>query len=61
MHINPIHPNILQEYLLQDRQWPHHLRVGHAKMQLANATTDDDRAFWKAVLKANATGASDAR
>lgn len=43
----------VDEYLKADRQWPHPLRVAHAKMQRGKATTADEVAFWNAVLKAN--------
>lgn len=41
------------EYLKADRQWPRHLRVAHATMQLINSKTRGDEVFWSAVLKAN--------
>lgn len=46
----------VNEYLEQDRQWPHHLRVAYAKAQLAKAGNDAEKSFWREVLKANANG-----
>jgi hypothetical protein len=48
------------EYLQADRQWPHHLRVAHAQMQLDKATSSEDYRFWQLVLSANQKGASSA-
>lgn len=43
----------LKEYLKQDRQWHRPLRVAHARFQLRNATTEQERMFWRDVLNAN--------
>lgn len=48
-------------YLLKDRQWPRHLRIAHAKMQVARAQlcfSDEDVQklnFWQQILDANGT------
>ncbi len=54
----------VEEYILQDRQWPRSLRINHAKMQLARAifnyekmagthNTRDTVNFWRAILQRN--------
>ena len=43
----------IEEYILQDRQWPRSLRINHAKMQLAKAKSDFSRNFWRAILQRN--------
>lgn len=45
----------LNRFLKEDRQWPRHLRISHAKMQLFKADTLATADFWKAVLDANGT------
>lgn len=50
-------------YVINDRQWPRHLRIAHAKMQFLNFTRKwmisenleyrDAANFWRAVLKRN--------
>lgn len=43
----------VKEYLKADRQWPRIHRLNHARWQLRNAKTNDEKEFWKAVVKAN--------
>ncbi len=43
----------LRDYLLQDRQWPRHCRIGHAKLQLSKAMTLHQKQFWQGVMQAN--------
>jgi hypothetical protein len=43
----------VEQYIKADRQWPHPLRVAHAKMQRGKAASKDEAAFWAAVLRAN--------
>lgn len=50
----------VSEYLLTDRQWPHHLRVAHATMQLNKAKSVEEHRFWQLVLSANQKGNSNA-
>lgn len=43
----------LQEYLKNDRQWTHEMRVAHAKYQLNKAEALEEKNFWRSVLDAN--------
>lgn len=43
----------VDQYLKEDRQWPHRLRVTHAEMRLKQSASPEDREFWTAVLAAN--------
>lgn len=45
----------LEEYLLNDRQWLRRDRIDHARYQLRNAQTEEDRKFYLEVIKANMT------
>lgn len=45
----------LQTFLKSDRQWPRHLRIAHANMQLRNAMMEVDQSFWHAVIEVNGT------
>lgn len=49
----------LVQFLKSDRQWPRALRLAHAKHQLGMAETEQDRRFWKEVLKRNAWSKED--
>lgn len=42
----------VEDYLKSERQWLHDQRVGRARFKLSRASTDDERKFWKQVLKA---------
>lgn len=43
----------LDDYLRSDRQWLREHRIAHAEYQLSLVSSDDDKAFWQAVIKAN--------
>jgi len=43
----------VEEYIREDRQWPRHLRINHARMQLAKAGSELSRNFWRAILQRN--------
>lgn len=43
----------VEDFLKSDRQWARPLRIAHAQYQLRQATTEDARSFWLAVLLAN--------
>jgi hypothetical protein len=43
----------LEQYLREDRQWPKHLRIAHAKYRMKMAESKEDKSFWKQVILAN--------
>lgn len=43
----------VHEYVLADRQWPRHLRIAHAKMQMEKTLSVTSKNFWRAILKRN--------
>lgn len=43
----------VREYLRQDRQWPRFHRINHARWQLKNAQTEQEKQFWEDIVKAN--------
>jgi len=53
--------NRLQDYLKDDRQWRRDLRIEHAKHQMRSIADQDEKDFWKSVLKANARDAHEAK
>ncbi len=45
--------DLVEAYIQYDRQWKRDYRIAHAKRELARATTDEGRNFWRAVLQRN--------
>jgi len=43
----------IEAYCLGDRQWRREHRIAHAEYRRKIAKSDDDRRFWKAIIKRN--------
>lgn len=50
-----------EQAIQEDRQWPRHCRISHAKLMRKQATDVVERKVWQDVLEANARSAEDKR